>query len=131
MFKKGLIIVLAGIGVSIISMALFISWLSLGGCPPSYWIETEVISETSSPTTNITRTDLHSSSILRTMLIELVENSSLNDNHREVTYLDWNTTKSMLDASSIVPDENHQSMWSGYIYFEDVLIVVQLLVMVC
>ncbi|MHA2029336.1 MAG: hypothetical protein ACW99Q_08090 [Candidatus Kariarchaeaceae archaeon] len=132
MYKKVVIIILAGIGVSVISMALFISWLSLAGCPPSYWVETEVITEPSSPTTNITRGDLPSSSILRTMLIEISENTSLISDYGEVTYLEWNTTILMLEASNVVPVENYPNWsWAGFIYFEDVLILVQLFVMVC
>lgn len=131
MFKKALIIIFAGAVVSIISFTLFISWLSLGGCPPSYWIETEIISETTYTTTNITRADLPSSSIIRDQLVDLIENTTLTRNHSEVSFLDWNATKTILGENNIIPTTNYESFWEGYVYFENFLILIQLTVMVC
>ncbi len=122
---------LAAIGIIAITVTIFLSWLSLGGCPPSYWIDVDVVTETSSPTTNITRNDLPSNSILQQLLIDFVENTSLTQSNNEVPLSDWNTTKSILDASSILPEESNQNIWSGYVYFEGILVRIQLLIMVC
>ncbi|MHA1237368.1 MAG: hypothetical protein ACTSQ9_06905 [Candidatus Hodarchaeales archaeon] len=131
MNKKPIMISLAAIGTITISAILFFSWLSLGGCPPSYWITTDVITETSSPTTNITRSDLPSNSVLQQMLIEFVENTSLTYSNNEVPLLDWNSTKSMLESSGIIPVTSNPNTWQGYVYFEGILVRIQLLTMVC
>ncbi len=43
MNKKPIIISLVAIGTMIIVATLFLGWLSLGGCPPSYWIDVDVV----------------------------------------------------------------------------------------
>ena len=131
MNKKPIMISLAAIGIIAITVTIFFAWLSLGGCPPSYWIDVDVVTETSSPTTNITRNDLPSNSILQQLLIDFVENTSLTQSNNEVPLSDWNTTKLILDASSILPEESNQNIWSGYVYFEGILVRIQLLIMVC
>ncbi len=131
MRKKPIVISLAAIGTVIISVTIFLSWLSLGGCPPSYWINVDVITETSSPTTNITRNDLPSNSVLQQILIDFAENTSLTYSNNEVPFSDWNITKSMLELSSIIPAENSTNMWSGYVYFENVLLRIQLWIIAC
>jgi len=131
MNKKPIVISLVAVGTIVIVATLFLGWLSLGGCPPSYWINTDVVTETSEATTNITRSDLPSGSILQTLLIDMVENTSLIHSNNEVPFSDWNITKSMLEASSITPVKYNANIWDGYVYFEDILIRIQLLVMVC
>ena len=131
MNKKPIVISLAAISTIVVTITIFLSWLSLGGCPPSYWVDIDVVTETSFPTTNITRNDLPSNSVLQQLLIDFVENTSLTHINNEVPFSDWNITKSTLDASSIIPVESNQNIWSGYVYFEDILIRIQLLIMVC
>jgi len=131
MNKKPIIVSLAAIGIIAVSITIFLSWLSLGGCPPSYWIEVDVITETSSPTTNITRNDLPSNSVLKQILVEFVENASLTFSNNEVPFSDWNITKLMLESSSIISTENNANMWSGYVYFENILLQIQLWIIVC
>ena len=131
MNKKLTIISLAAVGTIIIVSTLLIGWFSLGGCPPSYWIYVDAVNETSSPTTNTTRSDFPSGSIIQTLLIELVENTSLTHSNKEVTFSDWNNSKSILEASNITPVDSNVNIWTGYVYFEAVLVHVQLLIMVC
>ena len=131
MNKKPIIVSLAAIGIIAVSITIFLSWLSLGGCPPSYWIEVDVITETSSPTTNITLNDLPSNSVLKQILVEFVENASLTFSNNEVPFSDWNITKLMLESSSIISTENNANMWSGYVYFENILLQIQLWIIVC
>ena len=131
MKKKPIVISLAAISTIVVTITIFLSWLSLGGCPPSYWIDVDVVTETSSPTTNITRNDLPSNSIIQELLIDFVENTSLTESNNEVPLSDWNTTKSILDASSILPEESNQFIWIGYVYFEGILVGIQLLILVC
>ena len=131
MIKKIILISFAIITVLIISFLLFISWLSLGGCPAEYWIETEVVTETSFPITNITRNDFPDNLTLRNMLINLAENDTLDSIFEEVSFTEWNMTKSLLDASDIVPTESFTGMWQGYVYFENILVHIQLLILVC
>ncbi|MHA1947378.1 MAG: hypothetical protein ACXAC6_08215 [Candidatus Hodarchaeales archaeon] len=131
MNKKPIVISLVAVSTIVIVATLFLGWLSLGGCPPSYWITTDVITETSEPTTNTTRSDFTSGSILQTMLIDMVDNTSLIHSNNEVPFSDWNVTKSLLEASSITPDNNNENIWSGYVYFENLLVHIQLLIMVC
>ncbi len=131
MIKKVIVISFATIGVITISFILFLSWLSLGGCPTEYWIETEIITETSFPTTNITRDDLPNDLTLRSMLINMVENTSLTNVHKKILFVEWNTTKSLLDASNIIPTESFPSMWQAYVYFENILIHIELVTIAC
>ncbi len=129
---KLIVIGLTLIGSIAVGFVLFTAWLSLGGCPPSYWVSAYNVSETTSPTTNITRNDLPTNSVLQTILIELIENSSLNDIDRELPFSDWNTTKSMLENSNIVPSiESYPGRWVGIVYFENVLIQIELNTIVC
>lgn len=131
MNKKPIMVSLGAIGILAITITIFLSWLSLGGCPPSYWINVDVVTETSSPTTNITLADLTSDSILQQLLIDFVENTSLTHSNNEVPFSDWNITKSMLELSSIIPAENTTNMWSGYVYFENILLRIQLWIIAC
>ncbi len=129
---KFLVIGLTIIGSIAVGFVLLTTWLSLGGCPPSYWVSVFNIAETTSPTTNITRNDLPPNSVLQSILIELIENSSLNDIDRELPFSDWNATKSMLENSNIVPSaESYPGRWVGIVYFENELIQIELNTIVC
>lgn len=128
---------LFAIGLTIIGsiafgFVLFTWWLSLGGCPPIYQISVFNVAETTSPITNITRNDLPTDSVLQSILIELIENSSLTDIDKEVSFSDWNNTKTWLENSNITPSiESYPGRWVGIVYFENELIQIELNTIVC